>query len=86
MRTVDDLIALAAYCRDRVNSQMFVYSLSVTILNRPDTKRLKLPNLHEIMPNVFFDSSILKYVKEDVNILPPGTRVSVYFNKLSFNE
>jgi hypothetical protein len=76
MRTVDDLLSLAAYCRDRMNAQMFVYSLSVAILHRPDTKNLPIPQLCEIFPDKYMDSSVFHRAKEEANVIPTGSRVS----------
>lgn len=76
MRTVEDLISLAAYCRDRVNSQMFIYSLSVALLHRKDTKNLAIPQLSEVFPDKFIDSSVFTRAKEQANIVPPGSRVN----------
>lgn len=75
MRTADDLLSLAAYCRDRINPQMFIYSLSVAVLHRPDTKDLQIPQLSEIFPDKFLDSSVFSRAKEEANIAPAGARV-----------
>lgn len=75
MRTTDDLLSLATYCRDRVNAQMFVYSLSVALLHRPDTKHLAIPQLTEVFPDKYIDSSVFHQAKEEANVIPPGSRV-----------
>ena len=75
MRTVEDLLSLAAYCRDRINPQMFVYSLSVAILHRPDTKHLTIPRLSEVFPDKYMDSRIFNRAKEEANVVPAGSRV-----------
>lgn len=75
MRTVEDLLSLAAYCRDRVNPQMFVYSLSIAILHRPDTKHLSIPRNSEIFPDKYLDSEIFSRAKEEANVVPQGSRV-----------
>ncbi|KAJ8679322.1 hypothetical protein QAD02_015109 [Eretmocerus hayati] len=74
MRTADDLLSLAVYCRDRINSQMFTYALTVAILHRPDTKKLRLPQLNEIFPDKFMDSRIFFRAREESNILPDALR------------
>ena len=38
---VDTLLAVAVYCRDRINVFLFQYSFSVAIQHRPDTRLLK---------------------------------------------
>ncbi|OXU22253.1 hypothetical protein TSAR_002571 [Trichomalopsis sarcophagae] len=77
MRTVEDLMSLAAYCRDRVNAQMFVYSLSVAILHRDDTKHLSVPQLSEIFPDKFMDSQVFSRAKEEANVVPAGSRLPI---------
>ncbi|XP_011494200.1 PREDICTED: phenoloxidase 2-like [Ceratosolen solmsi marchali] len=77
MRTVEDLLSLAAYCRDRINSQMFVYALSIAILHRPDTKNLPIPQLSEIFPDKYMDSSIFNRAKEEANVMPTGSRIPI---------
>ncbi|KAJ8679160.1 hypothetical protein QAD02_014947 [Eretmocerus hayati] len=77
MRTIDDLVSLTAYCRDRVNSQMFIYCLSVAIIHRPDTKHLQLPQLHEIFPDKFIDGAAIARAKEEANIIPEGSRTPI---------
>lgn len=79
MRTVEDLMSLAAYCRDRVNAQMFIYSLSVAILHRDDTKHISVPQLSEIFPDKFMDSQIFSRAKEEANVVPAGSRVSSFY-------
>ncbi|XP_058804269.1 uncharacterized protein LOC131671673 [Phymastichus coffea] len=77
MRTVEDLLSLAAYCRDRVNPQMFIYALSVAILHRPDTKHLSIPQNSEIFPDKYFDSEIFSRAKEEANVVPNGSRTPI---------
>ncbi|KAL7300486.1 hypothetical protein TKK_0006488 [Trichogramma kaykai] len=77
MRTLEDLVSLAAYCRDRVNAQMFVYSLSVAILHRPDTKHLSVPQLAEIFPDKYMESSIFHRAREEANVVPAGSRTPI---------
>ncbi|XP_058805148.1 phenoloxidase subunit 1-like [Phymastichus coffea] len=77
MRTVEDLISLAAYCRDRINPEMFTYSLSVAILHRSDTKHLPIPHLSEIFPSKYLDSGIFNRAKEAANVAPVGTRLPI---------
>ncbi|XP_023245052.1 phenoloxidase subunit 1-like [Copidosoma floridanum] len=77
MRTVEDLMSLAAYTRDRVNAQMFVYSLSVAILHRPDTRNLMIPTLSEIFPDKYIDGSVFHRAKEEANVIPAGQRNAI---------
>lgn len=76
MRNADDLLSLACYTRDRVNSYLFNYCLSVALLHRKDTQDLDIPSCITSFPDKFIDSRILARAREDANILPEGSRVS----------
>ncbi|KAL1131636.1 hypothetical protein AAG570_011249 [Ranatra chinensis] len=75
MRSLDDFISLATYCRDRLNPYLFVYALSVAILHRPDTKNLPIPTLNEVFPEKYMDGAIFAQAKETSNIVPSNQRV-----------
>ena len=75
-RDTNDLMAKAAYLRDRVNPQLFAYALGVAIMHRPDTQDLRLPLNVEIFPDKFFDADIIEKAKSLCNILEPTDRVS----------
>lgn len=72
---MDDLLSLAAYCRDRVNLGLFVYALSVTILHRPDTRHLKIPLLSETFPSLFLENEVFSRAREEASVTPIGSRV-----------
>lgn len=85
MATVDDLLSLACYARDRINPQLFVYSLYVAILHRDDTKTIQVPQLSEVFPDKFMDSAIFSRAKKEANIAAAGSRVrtiSIWFDKI----
>lgn len=84
MRTYDDFLSVAVYCRDHVNPNMFIYALSVAILHRPDTKDLPVPPLTEVFPDKYMDSSIFSRAKEEANLVPEGARVRE--SRRDFNE
>lgn len=86
MRTYDDFLSVSVYCRDRVNTQMFIYALSVAILHRPDTKNLPIPPLSEIFPDKYVDSGIFARAREEANVVPPGSRVLVLSDALITNR
>lgn len=75
MRTYEDFLSIAVYCRDRVNPNMFIYALSVAILHRPDTKDLPIPPLTEVFPDKYVDSGIFSRAREEANVVPEGSRV-----------
>ncbi|KAG8035032.1 hypothetical protein G9C98_005455 [Cotesia typhae] len=77
MRTVEDFLSVAVYCRDRLNPNMFIYALSVAILHRPDTKHLPVPSFAEVFPDKYVESGIFSRAKEEANIVPAGSRVPI---------
>lgn len=76
MRTVEDLLAMAVYARDRVNPYLFNYALSVAILHRPDTRDLDLPSFIQNFPDKFLDSKVFTPARESLTVLQDGNRVS----------
>ncbi|XP_073975570.1 phenoloxidase 2-like [Rhodnius prolixus] len=74
MRNLEDFISASVYCRDRVNPYLFIYSLSVAILHRPDTKHLPIPSLCEVFPDKYMDGALFAQAKEETNIVPGGQR------------
>ncbi|XP_076237383.1 phenoloxidase subunit A3 isoform X2 [Calliopsis andreniformis] len=77
MRTYEDLLSVAAYCRDRVNPNMFIYALSVALLHRPDTKDLPIPSLSEIFPDKYIGGGFLSRARIEAEIVPTGSRVPI---------
>ncbi|XP_014213229.1 phenoloxidase subunit 1-like [Copidosoma floridanum] len=77
LRTVQDLLYVAASCRDRMNPQLFVYALSIAVLHRPDTRHVEIPKLCEIFPCKFMDSSIVAKAREDATVFPAGSRIPI---------
>ena len=73
-RDIDQLQSYAVYSRDRVNSQLFNYALSVALLHRPDTKDLDLPLFVESFPSKFIDSRSFGRAREEANVVQPGSR------------
>lgn len=73
--TTDDLLALAIYCRERVNPALFQYSFSVAIMHRKDTKTLNLPSLVTTFPDMFFHSKIIGKAREHASLFPEDKRV-----------
>ncbi|KAJ8679167.1 hypothetical protein QAD02_014954 [Eretmocerus hayati] len=74
LRTVEDLMSIATYCRDRINAEMFIYALSIAILHRPDTKSVPIPQLSEVFPDKYIESSIFHRAREEANVVPAGSR------------
>lgn len=81
LRSVDDLLAVAVYARDRVNPLLFNYALSVAILHRPDTKGLSLPLMIETFPEKFIDSRVFRDIREEATVVPDGQRMPIIIPK-----
>ncbi|CRK98947.1 CLUMA_CG012103, isoform A [Clunio marinus] len=73
-RSVDDLLSVAAYLRDRINPQLFNYALSVATLHRKDTKGIDIPTFVETFPDKFMDPRVIQQAREDATIVPQGSR------------
>ncbi|XP_044249056.1 phenoloxidase 3 [Drosophila takahashii] len=69
MPTVDDLLSVGVYARDRVNPLMFNYALSVALLHRPDTRDLHLPSISECFPDRFIDSRTFRNMREECYVV-----------------
>nr|CAH7714650.1 unnamed protein product [Callosobruchus chinensis] len=75
MRSVDDLLSVAVYTRDRVNPYLFNYALSVALLHRPDTQDLDLPSFIRTFPDKYLDSKVFGKARENATIVPVNARV-----------
>jgi tyrosinase len=76
-KTVDELLSVAAYVRDRINPQLFNYALSVATIHREDTKGVDIPAYVETFPDKFVDPQIVRRVREDLAVIPQGSRTPI---------
>lgn len=58
-------LSTAAYVKDRVNTYLFQYALSVAMQHRPDTKDVSLPNIVQMFPDQFVDPSVFPKSREE---------------------
>lgn len=80
--TVDELEAVAVFVRDHVNPPLFTYALCVTLLNRTDCQDFLLPTAVEMFPDKFVDGRAFRGVREELQAVPEGSRVScIVFNR-----
>lgn len=56
----DTFYKTAVYLRNQVNEGLYLYSLSVAILYRPDTTGIVLPPIYEVYPYYFFNSEVIQ--------------------------
>lgn len=78
-KSFDELLSLSVYCRDRINPSMFIYALSVVVIHRPDTRNLNLPSHAEMFPSLYMNSSVFGRIREESQVVQPGSRVSMTF-------
>lgn len=69
IRSVDELLSIAVYARERVNPLLFNYALSVAIFHRADTKDLNLPTMVELFPEKFVDSRVIGNIREEADVV-----------------
>lgn len=50
MKTVDELMDVAAIVREKVNEELFVFALSSSLISRKDCRSLSVPPIWEILP------------------------------------
>ncbi|KAL3279080.1 hypothetical protein HHI36_016594 [Cryptolaemus montrouzieri] len=81
VRTVDDLLSVAVYARDRVNPYLFNYALSVALLHREDTQDVDVPSFIRSFPDKFVDSAVFVRAREEASIVPDGSRSPIEIPK-----
>lgn len=59
-KTFDVFYHTAVWARFNVNELMYVYSLSVAMIHRPDTRMMKLPPMYEVVPHFFFNDDVMQ--------------------------
>lgn len=68
------LMSVAAYAKDRVNSYLFQYALSVAVQHRTDTKDLTLPSIITMFPDNFVDPSAFPKAREEAALVAEENR------------
>lgn len=71
------LLSCAAYCKDRVNVDLFQYSLSVAVQHREDTKNMTLPSILDMFPDKFVDPSAFPKAREEATLVSDESRQSI---------
>jgi len=62
--SIERFAMIAEKIRDQVNVDLFHYALSVALLNRRDTKHLKLPHNFTTFPERYFPATVLNKARE----------------------
>ncbi|XP_054279415.1 phenoloxidase 2-like [Macrosteles quadrilineatus] len=70
--TLEDFLSLSVYARDRINSFLYFYALSVALLHRKDTKNFPVPSFAEVFPEKYMDSGVFSRAREESNIVQDG--------------
>lgn len=60
----DTFYRTAVYLRNQVNEGIYLYALSVAIVQRPDTNRIVLPPIYEVYPYYFFNSEVINRAQQ----------------------
>ncbi|XP_050439526.1 phenoloxidase 1-like [Adelges cooleyi] len=76
-KNYDEFLSLSVYCRDRINSYMFIYALSVAMIHRPDTRNLPPPSHAEMFPSLYLDSSVFSRAREESVVIQAGSRTPI---------
>lgn len=58
----DTFYKTALFCRNRLNHAQFGYAFYLAVLNRPDTKFIRLPQPYELWPHLFYNRELLEKV------------------------
>lgn len=72
------LLSCAAYCKDRVNVDLFQYSLSVAVQHREETKNMALPSIVDMFPDKFVDPSAFPKAREEASLVSEADRTSKF--------
>ncbi|XP_055605243.1 phenoloxidase 8-like [Uranotaenia lowii] len=73
----EDLLGLAAYCRSRLNPELFQYALSVAVQHRKDTRKVAIPSALHTFPEKFVDPVVITKLMEEGRAVDPGNRMAV---------
>ncbi|XP_050531052.1 phenoloxidase 1-like [Daktulosphaira vitifoliae] len=86
-KNFDELLSLSLYLRDRINSYLFIYALSVVVLHRPDTRNLELPSHAQMFPGMYVNSTNFGQARQESNLIPAENRVPIEIpNDFSAND
>lgn len=77
--SVDTLVKVASYGRDKINPNLFNYAFSAAVLSRPDTKDVALMSPAEVFPDKFFPAPLFQSAIEELAVVPEGSRVCPHF-------
>ncbi|KAK3865004.1 hypothetical protein Pcinc_029357 [Petrolisthes cinctipes] len=69
-KDAEDLMQIAAWCKDRVNEGLFNYAFCFTIVHRKDLRSMRLPTVVEMFPNKFVPMEALTKAQVEVNRAP----------------
>nr|AFA26602.1 prophenoloxidase [Macrobrachium nipponense] len=72
-RNIAELTSLANACRNLVNEQLFIYSLSFVIIRKPELRRVRIPTVVETFPSKFASQEMLQQAGNEVRRNPTRT-------------
>lgn len=78
MPDVDSFFAVCVYVRDRLNTHLFVYAVSVAILHHKETKSVVLPSNVGVFPHLYLKNEVFTQVEEQLGVIPAKFQVTIY--------
>lgn len=84
--TIEELENIACFGRDHINPNLFYFALSIVIRNRPDLKEYLPPSVAECFPDRFLSAEVFQDAREQLNVVPAGSRVSKFKNFLTIEN
>lgn len=78
---MESFFAACVYARDRLNTHLFVYAVSVAVYHRNDTKNVVLPSNVQVLPHLYVNNKVFAPLKEELGVIPEKFRVTIYVAK-----
>nr|XP_022916778.1 arylphorin subunit alpha-like [Onthophagus taurus] len=80
----------AVWGRMHLNEGLYIYSLSVALVHRPDTWNLELPPIYEIYPFYFYNFNVFRLAEQKTGYYfgnyPTTSKYQYYFGKYLQNQ
>lgn len=86
IKSLDSLLAIAVYVRDRINPFLFSFTFATALLTRPDTNDVLLPTVAELFPDRFLHSEIFHEALEELAVVPDDSRVKIFSHLNGFHS
>ncbi|KAK7591057.1 hypothetical protein V9T40_002670 [Parthenolecanium corni] len=74
MPDVESFFSVCVYARDRLNTQLYIYAISVAILRRKDTKSVIVPSNVRVFPQFYLNNEVFAKIREELAVIPEEDR------------